>query len=675
MDENEILDEFQTSDAPEEAEAEDFDLEEILKEFADDPDSIVHLSDEEPDQPEEAEEPEEPVTPTVTGDTIRMDTIRVDTPNEPVRIAKPVEEEPAKEPFTEGWEPEYEQPMGEYVPPQPIQFRPRSRLRELKRKLVAGPERRYYQLSEKGLGKLQVAIFLSLLVVLISAGSTVLYALNMVQESRMRLMVFGQFLAMLVSALLGSFQLIDGVADLFKGRFTLNTMLVYTFILCCADGVLCLQQLRVPCCAAFSLEVLMSLWHAYQRRNTEMGQMDTMRKAIRLDALGACEDYYEGRKGFVRFEGQVEHFMERYDAPAVPEKVLGWYGLAAMIASLGIGVTAYVFHGLSAGVQAAAIAALAAVPASAFVAVSRPFGVLERRLHKLGTVLCGWQGVRGLCGKAVFPLTHEDLFPLGTVKLNGVKYFGERSTDEVVAYAAAVMEADGGGLAPLFVQLLESRNGIHYDASDLQRHDNGGISATVNGEQVLVGGIGFLQEMDVAVPEGIRVSQAVCIAINGELSALYAMTYEKMKANAAGLGTLCGTRKLKPVLVAGDFMLTESFIRGKFNVSTRRLQLPTQEVRAQLRDAATAEQPQALLLTTKEGLAPFAYGVSGARALRTASRLGVTVHMIGGILGIAMMLALVLLGRLDLMTPSRMFLYHLVWLVPGLLITEWTRSL
>ena len=45
--------------------------------------------------------------------------------------------------------------------------------------------------------------------------------------------------------------------------------------------------------------------------------------------------------------------------------------------------------------------------------------VLEKRLHMVGTVLCGWEGVKGLSGKAVFPLRDEDLFPLGSTKLNG----------------------------------------------------------------------------------------------------------------------------------------------------------------------------------------------------------------------------------------------------------------
>ncbi|MBR2144650.1 MAG: tRNA pseudouridine(55) synthase TruB, partial [Akkermansia sp.] len=176
-------------------------------------------------------------------------------PTEPAPAEAPAEATTA---FSGQWEPEYEQPMGEYIPQRPILFKPKNRIRELKRKLVAGPEQRYYKLAEIGVGKLQAAIFLSVLVVLISAASTVMFAMDMVPESRLRLMIFGQCLAMMVSALLGSFQLIEGVTDLFKKGFTLNTMLLVTFIVCCVDAVFCLQQLRVPCCAAFSLEVTMA---------------------------------------------------------------------------------------------------------------------------------------------------------------------------------------------------------------------------------------------------------------------------------------------------------------------------------------------------------------------------------------------------------------------------------
>ena len=172
-------------------------------------------------------EPEEPQS--VPDATVRFDALGGDTPEEPPRI--PVHEETV-EPYSEQWEPEYEQPIGDYVPPEPIVFRPKSRLHELKRKLVEGPERRYYELAEQGLGKLQTAVFLNLLISLLAAGSTAMYALGMVQTGRLRLMVFVQFLALMLSALLGSYQLMEGFSDLIHRRFTLNTLLQLRRLLC-----------------------------------------------------------------------------------------------------------------------------------------------------------------------------------------------------------------------------------------------------------------------------------------------------------------------------------------------------------------------------------------------------------------------------------------------------------
>ena len=653
----------------------EFSLEDILREFG----------EEEPVAAEAPEQPEEEAQPTVTEETIRLDTAaflkgkvhNAQPLDEPEEDAQPQEAEPApqqEEAAFEGqWEPEYEQPMGEYVPPQPIIFHPRSRLRELKKKLVEGPERRYYQLSEKGVGKLQIAIFFSLLVVLISAGSTVLYALGMVQQDRMRLMIFGQFLAMLISALLGYNQMIAGVADLLHGRFSLNTLLVVTFAACCLDGIMCLQQLRVSCCAAFGLEMTMSLWAAYQSRNTELGQMDTLRKAVRLDSVVAAEDYYKDAKGLFRGEGQVEDFMDTYAARTQPEKIQSVYSLVAALAAVGIGITAGVLHGVAVGIQVTAVSMLAAVPATAFVVYTRPMAILQRRLHQLGTVLCGWQGVQGLQGKAVLPLACDDLFPQGTMKMNGVKFFGSRDPDQIVAYATALVTADGGGLVSLFTQLLDSRNGRHYEAVNFRGYDNGGIGGEVCGESVLVGPPGFLKEMGVEFPGGLKISQAVCVAVDGELCGLFAVVYERNRAVAAGLSALCACRGVAPLMVSNDFMLTPGFVRSKFGVHPKRVRFPERSERAQLQAQQPEEDAPALLLTTREGLAPVAYGIVGARALWAACRAGTVIYMLGGILGLAMMLTLTLLGAVDLISPANMFLYQLVWMIPGLLVTQWTK--
>ncbi len=662
-------------------------LDDIMKEFAPEEGEILEdAALEEAEAEEENQQPDqEPVE--AAGDTIRIelpqhrpvendmgDTIRLENIEQLAKDdQEPKPEE--KEAFGENWQPQYEQPMGEYVPPQPIIFHPRSRLRELKRKLVAGPERRYYEINEIGFGKLQAAIFLSFLVVVLTAGSTAMYALNMVQESRMKLLIFCQIFAMLMSALLGSYQLLEGAMDLCKGRFTLDTMLVFTFIACCVDGVLCLRELRIPCCAAFSLQVTMSLWGAYHRRSTEMAMMDTMRKATNLDAIKAVANYHDGCWGFLRREGQVEDFMDHYNKPSRPEKVFSWYAFIAMLVSIGLGALAMVLHGsVSFGVQVLSVSMLAAVPVTSFITLSRPMAILERRLHRLGAVLCGWRGIVGLSKRAVFPINHEDLFPVGSCKLNGVKFYGSRDPDQVVAYCAALVNADGGALVPLFDYLLTSRNGRHYQVENFRGY-NGGLGGEVCGEPVLVGTLNCLKELGVEIPEGTSVSQAVYAAIDGEFCGVFAVTYAKAKSSVAGLRTMCAYRGLRPVLITEDFMLTEGFVRSRFGVNTRRVCFPERSVRRELAAVEPGEETPAMALITSKGLAPYAFAVTGARSVRTASWIGVAIHLLGGILGLAMMGVLAYLGEAQLLTPVNVLLYEMVWLIPGLLITEWTRSL
>ena len=179
----------------------EFDIEDILREFG---------SHQEPDPTPEPAAPVPEEEEEVTGDTIRLDKVREAVnagqdadgtrPFTPVRIGEEEEEapsppvpesqEPVVEPFSEGWEPEYDDPIDDFSAPDPIPFRPQPRLRELREKLISGPERQYYALSEVGVGKLQAGIFLCLLVFLVSAGSTALHALGLVGTDRLRLLVF-----------------------------------------------------------------------------------------------------------------------------------------------------------------------------------------------------------------------------------------------------------------------------------------------------------------------------------------------------------------------------------------------------------------------------------------------------------------------------------------------------
>lgn len=668
---------------------EEFKLEDILSEFSDHegvglPEENVVIWD--------GKTPTQSANPAFAEDTIRLDgvakaahtevnsleeTVTFTPVNAPAEeeehFTPPTPEAPKVEPFSDDWEPEYEQPIAEYVPPQPIIFRPRSRLQELKRKLVAGPEKRYYQLMEQGTVKLQLAVAANFVVFMLSAAVLFLYTSGVIGAGRVKFVIFSQLLFLLISAALGSYQLLAGLGDLFRGRFSLNSLLVFSLAACITDSVVCLMQLRVPGCAAFNLSMTMSLWGQLQSRNIEMGQTDTMRKATRLDGVVSVPNYMDGRPGYLMKEGHVEDFMDHYKERSTPETVQSVYAVIALLCAAGIGVAAGMLQGTEQGIQAFSATLLVAVPPSFFIAVTRPMAILERRLHKHGVVLCSWKGVKLLSKRGVFPLRDDDMFPAESVKLNGLKFYGKRSPDDIVSYAAALIEAGGGVLVPLFSGMREARAGFRYEAQDLHIYE-GGIGAVVDGESVLAGSLSFMQNMGVDMPDGARVNQAVYVAVDGALCAVFAVSYGKSKNVAHALTTLCAYRGLTPVMLTRDFMLTESFLHAKFGVNTHRIAFPDHKTKEELLAITPDEVDAVPALTTHEGMLGAAYAVTGSRALRSATNVGVGVHLFGGILGILMMLVLILVHAEYLLTPTNILLYEIVWLVPALLVTEWTRT-
>ena len=608
----------------------------------------------------------------ISADTVRFTPVGEPEMPEPFRV-NPIPE--GAEPFSAGWEPEYDKPIGEYVPPEPIVFRPRSRLGELKRKLMEGPEKRYYALSEKGVGKLQISLFVCMLVVVLAVASIVLHRLDMVRDNRMRLLVFGELFAMLLSATLCWERLFDGITAMFRGKFNLDTLLAFSFAACLADGLFCLKDVRVPFCAAFCLEVLMCLWSEYQKRATELLQMDTLRKATRLSRVTKAPECHEGRPGFFVSDGEPEEFMDTYQIPSAPEKGLNLYALGALVASIAVAVAAMIMGGLQAGIRTWSAAILAACPATMLISQTRPLHTLQRRLYRFGSVLCGWQGTKAAADKAVVPLRDEDLLPAGSVKINGVKFYSPRNPDTIIAYATAVMTASGSCLAPLFEHMLKSRKAQSYEVEEYKSYGDRGCGAIICGESVLVGTQEFLKDMGIELPAGTNVSQAVYVSIDGEFSCVFALAFGKLKGVSAGLSALCRQRRLAPILVSCNFLLSESFIHSKFGVDTRRIAFPTPQEREQLAAwQPAAEQCVSCALTTQEGLTGAAFAITGARSLRASSIAGAAVHIFGGLVGLAAVLILTVSRRVDLLTPANLLLLELCWAVPGLLVSEWTRN-
>ncbi len=633
----------------------------------------------------------------VTSDTVPLgamagDTVRLDGVHSAARKGKPQSDtkplpdldgdvriyhstaRPEKknvEPYSDKWEPEYDAPMGAFMPQEPIAFPPKNRPQILREKLEKGPHQRYLDLSKTGLGRLQAGIFLNLVVFLAAAATALLY--YRVDGQRLQLMVVGQILLMLLSAAVGGRLLLDGVREMLHRRFRLHSLLVVSFAVCCVDALLCINTQHLPFGCVFSLQLLMAQWAQYQQRQTEMSQLDTLRKAVDLTAVVKTPGFYKSYPAYHTVEGHPEDFMDHYRQESGPEKALSRFALIAVAAGGILALICMILHGFAEGVRVYAAALLAAVPASVFISIQRPAAVLEKRMHKLGTVLCGWRGVQNIEKQGYYPLHHEDLFPENHVKLNGVRFYGDRNLNTVVSYVAALMAADGGSLAGPFEQLRASRNARVCRVEDLTSYPDG-VGGQIDGLSVVAGTLEFIENMGVMLPEGARIPHAVYAAVNQSLCAVFAVSFTRSKSSASGLRTLCDSSHVRPVLVDCDFALTGPFLEQKLGVNIRRMHFPDSMTRMKLSRKTPAENAPAIALVTRGGLAQRAYAVTGGAALRSAWRAGTAVHMLGGSVGFLAVMILALQGAVSLLTPYNLLLYGCVWMIPGLLVAEWTRS-
>ncbi|MFR7894106.1 MAG: hypothetical protein ACLU38_08535 [Dysosmobacter sp.] len=134
-------------------------------------------------------------------------------------------------------------------------------------------------------------------------------------------------------------------------------------------------------------------------------------------------------------------------------------------------------------------------------------------------------------------LTDTDLFPPGTIRLNGVKVYGEE-LGKVSAYAAAAARAAGCGLERVFEGLAVGENAPRETAQDLSFYEQGGFGCTIHGESVLLGTASFLRKQDVRLPSNINLKTGIFLAIDHQLSG-------GVRREVRGVGK-CGLRAADP---------------------------------------------------------------------------------------------------------------------------------
>lgn len=299
-----------------------------------------------------------------------------------------------------------------------------------------------------------------------------------------------------------------------------------------------------------------------------------------------------------------------------------------------------------------------------------PWSCLARHLQKVGCAVAGWSGAEKISRRRCMILTDTDLFPPGTVQLNGIKLYGEERV-KAYGYAAAMARRAGSGLERLFDRLYRGEGGtVRESAEDFSFYEEGGWSAAIHGESVLMGTASFLRKMEVRLPGDINLKTGLFLAVDHHLIAVFAVKYHPAE-NVDYALRMMRRGRVTPILASRDPNIDPALLKRKFHKGVR-VEYPILTERIALSEAGQdRDLPRALLF--REGLMPYAETVVGSRRLCKGVRRSTAISLAGSIAGLLLGFYLLTKGAYDLLNPLSLLVFLLLWTLPVLLISDWAR--
>ena len=437
-------------------------------------------------------------------------------------------------------------------------------------------------------------------------------------------------------------------------------------LLCCVSGAVTGSTLSTPYAAAGALLILSCQLGLYLTA-------ESRRIAFHLADVNGVPPYVVSvlPAGVCKQRGVLEGF---YRTTMRPDPARQWqnYVLPLLLSAAVVlsGVVCFTARPMEEFPWVLAALTGAGVQLSLPLTGALPLYYLSRRLERSGAAAAGYAGAKAVARAGRMVLTDDDLFPAGTVTLNGYKVYGEERV-RAVSYAASVAKAAGSSLAPLLDRQLTAEGGYPMRVDELHFCEEGGVEAALRGETVLLGSAYFMKKRHVSLPRDLKLQTGLFLAVDGVLTAVFAVKYQPSR-NAEWALRAMRRSHITPVLAVRSSNVTPGLIKRKFGVDAK-VVYPDVSTRLALAQLAAQQGEAPNVIVCREGLLPLAESVVGSRRMVRAVRTATVLSYIGALCGVALSYYLTSVGNFAVLTPLAMVVFLLLWLLPTLLIAGLVR--
>ena len=377
--------------------------------------------------------------------------------------------------------------------------------------------------------------------------------------------------------------------------------------------------------------------------------------------------------------GFLKRFLEFSYNPDPAEAASQFLAPIGLIASLVLCIASLLItRSVPVALSALAAAACACVAVGNMLAINLPVSRLCKTARRAGAMIVGYEGVEELGNVNAVLVDAGEIFPLGTVVLNGIKTFGNRQgAEEAIMAASALMKEVGGPLSGVFEQVISENEDSLPEVEGVSYEDGNGIVGYVDGKRVYIGNRSLLMNHRLEAPareeENQYVSgnkQVVYLAVDTRVCAMMILTYSADRRKKNELQRL-EDNGVSIVVRTTDMNVTPQLLSRLFGIDTASVCVLGSQLGEVGKQLMEEEIPRAdAKVATKGRMESLLSVVSACVGERRNVGLIVALQSAAVILGFVVVAFLACFGGMKQLTSFVLFTFQLFWLLIILIIPK-----
>ncbi len=377
--------------------------------------------------------------------------------------------------------------------------------------------------------------------------------------------------------------------------------------------------------------------------------------------------------------GFLKRFLELSYSPDPAETSSQMMAPLGLIASLVLCiVTLLLTNSVPVALSALAASLCVCVATSNMLTVNLPMSRLCKRARRAGAMVVGYEGVAGVAETNAVMMDAEEIFPFGTIVLNGIKTYGNKAlAEEAIIAASALMNAAGGPLRGVFEQVISENEEILPEVESFEYEEEKGIIGRVDGKRIFIGNRNLLVNNHLEpparsdeTPYASGNNQVIYIAMDADVSAMMVLTYsadrrrknELQRLEDDGIGIV--VRTLDP-------NLTPTFISRVFGLEISSVSVLGSELGEVYHRLVREEVPRSdATIATKGRIESLMNIIAACVGMKRGINSLIIVQNAAIILGFILVAFLACFGAMKALSSLLLFIFVFFWVALIIIIPK-----